>query len=62
VVILRYNQETQVTLAFLLGHAVELRKAVSYGAGAQPTVLSGAKARAALQEELQYWSSRAAVP
>jgi hypothetical protein len=62
VVILRYDRKTQVTQAFLLGRGTKLRRAVTYEAGAQPTSLSDESARVAFQEELQYWSSQAAVP
>ena len=62
VVILRYDRKTQVTQAFLLGRGAKLRRAVTYETGAQPTSLSDENARVAFQEELQYWSSQAAVP
>ena len=59
VVILKYNPETRVTRALLLGKKAELRRAVTYETGAQPTFLPDALAHSALQEELQYWSKRA---
>jgi hypothetical protein len=62
VVILEYDQETRITRAFLLGSEAKLRSAVTYETGAQPAPLSGAPARNALQEELHYWSDRAAAP
>ena len=62
VVILEYDQETRVTRAFLLGSGAKLQSAVTYESGAQPALLSGAPARNALQEELHYWSDRAAAP
>jgi hypothetical protein len=62
VVIVHYNQKNQVAHAYLLGSGTRLRKAVTYEAGAQPVLLSDAKAKAAFQEELQYWSDHAALP
>ena len=62
VVILRYDRKTEVTQAFLLGRGAKLRSAVTYEAGSQPASLSDENARVAFQEELQYWSSQAAVP
>jgi hypothetical protein len=59
VVILKYNPQTRVTRALLLGRKAELRRAVTYETGAQPTFLPDAQARSALHEELQYWSQRA---
>jgi hypothetical protein len=62
VVILRYDRKTQVTQVFLLGRGAKLRSAVTYEAGGQPAPLSDENARVAFQEELQFWSSQAAVP
>ena len=62
VVILSYDQQSQVTQAFLLGRGAHLQKAVQYEAGAQPALLSAAVARIALQKELQYWSDQASLP
>ena len=62
VVLLRYDRETQITHAFLLGSGAKLQKAVTYKAGAEPVVLSGTGARNAFQKELQYWSERATSP
>jgi hypothetical protein len=62
VVLLRYDRETQITHAFLLGSGAKLQKAVTYKAGAEPVVLSGTGARSAFQKELQYWSERATSP
>jgi hypothetical protein len=62
VVILRYDRKTQITQAFLLGRGATLRRAVTYETGAQPASLSDESARPAFKEELQYWSSQAAVP
>jgi hypothetical protein len=62
VVILDYDPETRITKAFLVGSGAKLQRAVSYETGAQPTPLSGAPARIALQKELHYWSDRAAAP
>lgn len=62
VVILRYDRQTQITQAFLLGRGATLRRAVTYETGAQPASLSDESARPAFQEELQYWSRQAAVP
>ena len=59
VVILKYDQQTRVIKAFLLGTGAKLRKAVTYETGAQPTFLPNALAQSALREELQYWSQRA---
>jgi hypothetical protein len=59
VVILKYDQQTRVTKAFLLGTGAKLRSAVTYETGAQPAFLPDAPARSVLQEELQYWSERA---
>jgi hypothetical protein len=59
VVILKYDQQTRVTKAFLLGTGAKLRSAVTYETGAQPAFLPDALARSALREELQYWSERA---
>ena len=60
VVILRYDQKTRVTRAFLLGSGAKLRSAVTYETGSQPATLPDALARSALREELQYWSERVA--
>lgn len=60
VVILRYDQVTRVTEAFLLGTGAKLRSAVSYETGTQPAFSPDALARSALREELQYWSKLAA--
>jgi hypothetical protein len=62
VVILRYDRQTQLTRAFLLGRGAKLRSAVTYEPGAQPAPLSDERARVAFQEELKYWSGQAAVP
>ena len=59
IVILRYDQETRVTRAFLLGSGAKLQRAVTYETGAQPAPLSGDPAQNALREELHYWSDRA---
>ena len=59
VVIVKYDQQTRVTKAFLLGTGAKLRSAVTYETGAQPTFLPDALAQSALREELQYWSERA---
>lgn len=60
VVLLSYDRQTQITHAFRLGSGAKLEKAVTYKTGAEPVVLSGAKARNAFQKELKYWSDRAA--
>jgi hypothetical protein len=62
VVILLYDQKTRITHAFLLGSGAKLRKAVTYETGAQPALLSDSEARVAFRQELQYWSTQAAVP
>ena len=62
VVILKYDPETRITKAFLVGSGAKLQSAVTYETGAQPALLSGAPAQNALQEELHYWSDRAAAP
>lgn len=62
VVLLRFDRETQITHAFLLGSGAKLQKAVTYKAGAEPVLSSGADARNAFQKELQYWSERATSP
>jgi hypothetical protein len=62
VVLLRYERETQITHAFLLGSGAKLQKAVIYKTGAEPALLSNADARNPFQQELQYWSDRANSP
>ena len=62
VVIMRFDQKSQVTHAFLLGSGDKLQKAVTYVTGTQPVLLSATKARSAFQQELQYWSGQSSAP
>jgi hypothetical protein len=58
-VIFFVDEGTQATVAYLLGPAGRLRKAVSYQIGAQPRELSASEAHAGYVAEVRYWSGRA---
>jgi hypothetical protein len=59
VVLVKHNEATQFTRAILLGPGGQLDRAVSYKTGAAPQPLPDAEARAALREELEFWSHEA---
>lgn len=59
VVLVKHDEATQLTRAILLRPGGQLGKAVSYKTGAIPQPLPDAEARAALREELEFWSRQA---
>jgi hypothetical protein len=58
-VLFTVDARTGATTAYLIGPDAQLRKAVSYQAGAQAEEMSAADARAGLAREVRFWSGRA---
>ena len=56
VVLVKHDEATQLTRAILLRPGGQLDKAVSYKTGAVPQSLPDTEARAALREELEFWT------
>jgi hypothetical protein len=55
VVIFSYNETSKTSLVYLLTPAAQLRRALSYTAGAESHVLTKAEARRGFEAELDYW-------
>ena len=61
VVLFTVDARTGATNAYLIGPDAQLRKAVSYQAGAEAREMPAADARAGLAREARFWSGRARV-
>jgi hypothetical protein len=61
VVLIVVDEAQQSSVAYLLTHSGQLRKAVAYHTGEEPRELSAAEARAGLDTELRFWSLQAAA-
>ena len=59
VVLLDYNEDTQVTRALLLRINGQLLRGVTYKTGSQPQPLPESQARASQREQLKYWANEA---
>ena len=59
VVLFTVDARTGATNAYLIGPDAQLRKAVSYQAGAEAQDMPATEARAGLAREARFWSSRA---
>ena len=56
IVLLTVDEQTRTTTAFLISPKGNLRKAVSYTAGAASALLASDAAQLALRPELEFWS------
>jgi hypothetical protein len=62
VVLITYNERSRSSKAYLASPAGELRKAVSYQAGAPAEVRSPADARSDFADEIKFWTDLESAP